>query len=237
MNKSEVKKFWETQPMDYGTEDFYELDEIYFNSYKPDIPTGMKVLEVGCGFGSMLNTLSVYNNAIGLDLSTTCVNVCKKRGLNVIQGDAENLPFPDNHFDFVYSWGVLHHTPNIQKAIDEIHRVLKTSGKTIVMLYHNNSIMAHYHILFKKGICKGELFYRDADEIIRRYTDKGGPPISKTYSKRRAKELFNKFLHYYIYIKPIEGELENFPCSKFKIGLPKWMGERWGWFLIVEAVK
>ena len=47
---------------------------------------------------------------------------------NATQGDAENLPFADETFDIVYSSGVLHHTRDTEKAIDEAHRVLAAAG-------------------------------------------------------------------------------------------------------------
>src|SRR6185503_16781039 len=53
--------------------------------------------------------------------------------------DAENLSFPDASFDLVYSHGVLHHTPETEKAIQEIHRVLRPGGRAVVMLYHRGS--------------------------------------------------------------------------------------------------
>jgi len=53
--------------------------------------------------------------------------------------DAENLDFSDESFDLVYSHGVLHHTPDIDAAVHEIHRVLKPGGRAMVMLYHRGS--------------------------------------------------------------------------------------------------
>jgi ubiquinone/menaquinone biosynthesis C-methylase UbiE len=53
--------------------------------------------------------------------------------------DAERLNFPDASFDLVYSHGVLHHTPDTQLAVNEVHRVLRPGGQAIVMLYHRKS--------------------------------------------------------------------------------------------------
>jgi SAM-dependent methyltransferase len=52
-----------------------------------------------------------------------------------IEGDAERLPLPDASFDVAYSWGVIHHTPDTQACVDELHRVLRPGGKLILMLY------------------------------------------------------------------------------------------------------
>ena len=67
----------------------------------------------------------------GIDLTEKAVEHTRKRlaysGLesNLSVGDAEKLDFSDGLFDLVYSWGVLHHSPNTQKAISEVYRVLK----------------------------------------------------------------------------------------------------------------
>ena len=55
--------------------------------------------------------------------------------------DAEELPFDDETFDLVYSWGVLHHTPNTKQGIAEVFRVLKMGGQAKIMIYHKYSII------------------------------------------------------------------------------------------------
>jgi len=83
----------------------------------------------------------------GIDLSTISIGVCKKhfelydKKGNIINMDVENLMFEDNAFDLIYSWGVLHHTPNMEKAIDEVYRVLKPGGKIIIMIYNRYSLV------------------------------------------------------------------------------------------------
>ena len=57
---------------------------------------------------------------------------------NVQQGNAEKLPFEDNTFDFISSSGVLHHTPDMQKAVNEAWRVLKPGGEAIISVYYKN---------------------------------------------------------------------------------------------------
>jgi SAM-dependent methyltransferase len=50
--------------------------------------------------------------------------------------NAESLDFESNSFDFVWSWGVIHHSANTSKILQEIHRVLKPGGKFVCMVYH-----------------------------------------------------------------------------------------------------
>lgn len=70
----------------------------------------------------------------GVDLTPHAIEMTRQRfkklGLksNLKVGDAECLNFPANSFDIVYSWGVIHHSPDTQKAVNEIFRVLKPGG-------------------------------------------------------------------------------------------------------------
>jgi SAM-dependent methyltransferase len=107
---------------------------------------GKKVLEIGTGNGAdgALFALSGADYT-GVDLTDTALEATR-RHFEVLQlkgsfrrENAESLSFPDQSFDWVYSHGVLHHTPNTQRAIDEVWRVLKPGGKATVMLYHKAS--------------------------------------------------------------------------------------------------
>ena len=57
-----------------------------------------------------------------------------------IVGDAEKMPYKDNQFDFVYSFGVIHHCPNFEKALDEIYRIMKPGGQAYLAVYNKNSM-------------------------------------------------------------------------------------------------
>lgn len=115
---------------------------------------GKKVLEIGCGNG-VDGTMFAEAGAdyTGVDLTETAVNASQEHfqltGLNgkFQTENAEKLSFPDNSFDIVYSHGVLHHTPHPEIAIKEIYRVLKPSGKTIIMLYHKHSINYYLRVM------------------------------------------------------------------------------------------
>jgi SAM-dependent methyltransferase len=103
-------------------------------------------LEVGCGLGTDgAQFASAGADYTGVDLTDAAIDLAQKRfTLFRLQGkfqtaDAENLDFADNSFDVVYSHGVLHHTPDTARAIQEIHRVLRPGGRAVVMLYHRDS--------------------------------------------------------------------------------------------------
>src|SRR5581483_1576550 len=86
----------------------------------------------------------------------------------------EQLDFPDETFDVVYSHGVLHHTPDIQAALREVHRVLKPGGRAIVMLYHRGSYNYQIGIRVLRRAGAGLLRSESGIKIVNRLT---GEPI------------------------------------------------------------
>lgn len=97
-----------------------------------------KVLEVGCGTGIILEKVQKYNpkELKAVDFSSQMVNIAKKKGFNVTTADATNLPFKGKSFDLVYSFKVLPHIKNIDKAISEIKRVTKDNGRIFIEFYN-----------------------------------------------------------------------------------------------------
>ena len=92
--------------------------------------------------------------------------------------DAENLDFEDESFDLVYSHGVLHHTPDIEAAVREIHRVLKPGGRAIVMLYHRGSYNYRVGIRVLRRAGAGLLKSERGIKIVHRLT---GEPIDSLH--------------------------------------------------------
>ncbi|MBS3815498.1 MAG: class I SAM-dependent methyltransferase [Hadesarchaea archaeon] len=95
----------------------------------------LRALDVGCGTGNMLEKLIPrFNEVIGVDISDEMLSKAKKKQENngsdsqLVRGKAAKLPFPDNHFDVVTTYSVLHHLPDFSEPISEISRVLKDGG-------------------------------------------------------------------------------------------------------------
>ena len=159
--KERVRAFWQAHPCgakfadaEPGSRRFYELVEEHRYAKEWHIPAaaeftkaaGMKVLEIGCGLGTdgaQFAKAGAYYT--GVDLTEAAVELARKRfELFNLPGkfktaDAENLEFADASFDLVYSHGVLHHTPDTDRAVKEIHRVLRPGGRAVIMLYHRDS--------------------------------------------------------------------------------------------------
>ena len=112
------------------------------------------LLEIGCGNGADGVEFARHGaRYTGVDLTETAVEATRNHfailGLDgTFQTEnAEQLSFPDNSFDLVYSMGVLHHTPNPDRAFAQVHRVLRPGGRAIIMLYHKNSFNYYARIM------------------------------------------------------------------------------------------
>ena len=215
--KQIIKEYWEDkQPgkwyskKEYGTKEYYEEVAfkrhnhycIWINCYAGfDQYKGKKILEVGVGMGTDLKQYAQYGaNCYGVDLPEGSITATRKHletfrltaDLQVM--DAEDLKFEDNIFDMVYSFGVLHHTPETQKAIDEIYRVLKPNGKVIIMLYSRT--WKHYILrVLWIGILHGKLIkHKGIQGLINYYSEAyGDSPLTKLYSKRQIKNFLSTF--------------------------------------------
>ena len=83
----------------------------------------------------------------------------------VEQADAEHLPFGDASFDSVWSWGVIHHSASFERCFDEIKRVLRPGGRLVLMVYHHPSVFYYLYCVLARGVLRGELRRRTAEEI------------------------------------------------------------------------
>ena len=196
-----------------------DIERFGYGAYEFDKHRGEKVLDVGCGFGWLVVNYA-NNGAIvtGVDIADNSVELAKKwlafEGLDaqVQQANAETLPFEDNSFDFVSSAGVLHHTVDTQKAIDEVHRVLKPGGESLISLYHKNLLLRPPFFqmtlflmrLVNMQVVARENFTqsRDVKEFVRKY-DGTANPIGSYYTRKESDVLFRNFtilhteLHYF----------------------------------------
>jgi ubiquinone/menaquinone biosynthesis C-methylase UbiE len=103
--------------------------------------TGKTVLEVGCGTGLILHrTARFARHAIGLDLSAGMLMKAQQRGLHVMQASATALPLPDASVDVAYSFKVLAHIPDIQRALREMARVVRPGGWVLAEFYNARSL-------------------------------------------------------------------------------------------------
>lgn len=157
------------------------------------------VLEIGVGMGTHAELLSANARSYtGINLTEFAIQATRQRleifGLNgrVLQMDAEQMDFQNASFDFVWSWGVIHHSSDTRRILDQIHRVLKRGGSFTFMVYHQsvwNTIVRGwlYYGLLKGGIFRG----KNAHELIQENTDGA---LARYYTLEELKEeLAGKF--------------------------------------------
>lgn len=225
VSKEQIKEFWNENPC--GSKRVEELEEgsmeffIAFDKLRREMYpyldkhlrysefAGKNVLEIGIGMGADIFRYAEAGASVtGVDLAPKAVELTSRRfdhfGLKgkFMTADAENLPFADEAFDLVVSIGVLHHTPDTQKCINEVYRILKPGGEAVIMLYYRNSyrfkvafpLWRRFHPKYK-GYTQ--------QQLINELYDGAGNPLGQVFSKKEAKKMFSKFKH-------VRMELENF---------------------------
>jgi SAM-dependent methyltransferase len=283
-----VRAYWDNKPCDSELSNRERLSREYFldierrrYELQPHVPhilssirwRGKRVLEIGTGVGTdarlIINSGGLYTG-INIDHGSTEATLRALRVFSlsgsVLQQDATSLDFPDNHFDVVYSFGVLHHIPEAEKAVAEIHRVLKPGGKLLVMVYNRTSINYVIEIMFVRkagvwilsmpgaiallkwmGLPREKLERHAAlhrkrermtdEEWVSRNTDGPDNPYSRVYSAAEADRLLAAFA-----IKTNEVFFFDYRhWGIFGSILPrlvkKVLGRYWGWHRVVCAEK
>lgn len=173
----------------------YDLEPYIQDFAQFDEARGKTVLEIGVGLGADHQRFAQAGAILsGIDLTERAVEHTQRRlaafGLssNLAVGDAEELEFREGTFDLVYSWGVLHHSPKTEKAVAEVHRVLKEGGSARVMIYHKWSVIG-FMLWLRYGLLALRPF-RGLDDIYSNYLESPG---TKAYSVSAARELFSAF--------------------------------------------
>lgn len=157
---------------------------------------GKDVLEIGVGMGADHQQLAQAGpkSLHGIDLTPRAIEHTKTRfgilGLSstLAVGNAEKLDFKDESFDLVYSWGVIHHSPDTQAACNEIFRVLRKGGTAKIMIYHRYSIVGLL-LWIRYALLKGKPF-RSLSHIYHHYLESPG---TKAYTVAEAKRMVSQF--------------------------------------------
>ncbi len=262
-----------TLRVEVGSAEFYRaIDERFFRSSRtfghPGYPEqtpfsevidyeavrGRHVLEIGCGAGGQAAVFARTGARItAIDITDQAVRLTRRRfdleglpGL-VQRADAERLPFADESFDRVWSWGVIHHTPDIGRAVREIQRVLKPGGLAQVMVYHRHSLRNWIHGGLAHGVLRGKLLRMSYDEVLKSVTD---GYIARQMTRAEAADLFRDFSRVEMRLTDLS-DLSHVPgyllLDRYLVGrvlppaaklrLDRAIMERWGWFLYIEAKK
>jgi ubiquinone/menaquinone biosynthesis C-methylase UbiE len=252
----DVQQYWDEYPCgiqvsdkEFGSREFFEeikkkFDRTYaayahseqllrFRDWK-----GKSVLEIGCGIGIDAAEFARHGAQVtALDLSPKNIELAKKYFAynnlegTLLVGNAEEMCFDDNAFDAVVAIGVFIYTPNTQKAIDEVLRVVKPGGKVICMFWNR---ISWYPLLVRLS---GKNFDHEEKDA----------PLIQLYSVSEIKRMFEKFAR-------VEIEMDRFPTKTIKRSgilaqvynyslvplcqvVPRAIVKPFGFHIIVKAVK
>ena len=211
-----IRSYWEDNTPQHwysdktpGTTGYFEdIQKYRYSRAYPYLPEfaefeahqGKSVLEVGCGQGTDLFQFAKNGASVtGIDLTEGAI--AKSKELFAAYGQEARLEtsnaeileqFPDNAFDVVYSFGVIHHTPNTAQCFDTIHRVLKPGGKAYIMIYAKGLNYAIKFVVFH--LLKGGFLRRSFQDTINKETEyRRNSPLTKMYSKKEARRMAHRF--------------------------------------------
>lgn len=246
--KKLVRDYWEERPCGSdaasatrGTREFFEEIEAHRYQAEPfirhfaDFPrwAGKRVLEIGTGSATdFINFARAGATLSGVDLTTASIELARQRlELEELDGDvrvadAEQLPFADGSFDLVYSWGVLHHTPDTRASIREVRRVLDNGGEARIMLYARYS-WTGLRLWIKQALFKGRP-QRSLTDVFASHVESPG---TKAYSLGEIRDLFSDF-------KSVKIERFRTPYDERGFGsIARMTGNRFGGFLGITALR
>jgi ubiquinone/menaquinone biosynthesis C-methylase UbiE len=261
--KNDIREFWNSDPCGTryldGTNQSEEFEAHVRARYElePYIPEfasfesarGLKVLEIGVGMGAdYLQWLKAGAHATGIDMSSASLekarNRCASAGYDsdLRVADAEHLPFADNTFDVVYSYGVMHHSPDTPQCIREALRVLKPGGAARIMLYHHPSLTG-LMLWLRYGASRGKSLRETVYERLE-------SPGTKSYTKAEVSSLMSGYDDVAMRQVFSPGDLLlHRPSSRFQSlpyrlawklyprTLARKLGRNWGLFLLISAKK
>lgn len=252
--KQQVRDYWEAAPCGsadelapVGTAEFFRNTELTRASRDAFMRNtvgfadwgGCTVLEIGCGMGmDLVQFARAGAHVSAIDITEAGVAITAGRlqaeGLrgNVFVADAEALPFPSNRFDFVYSWGVIHATPDTRAAAGEMVRVCKPGGRVLAMVYNRYSLFALQAWLVY-GLGRGRIL-ASPSQLIAEHLES---PRMKVYSRIECASLFPTLQDLSIQTIVTAWDLRigrrRFLPSSLRHAVPR----RLGWFMVVQGRK
>lgn len=258
--KSDVADFWNAEPcgsrylgkdVDFQRQaaERYRLEPYIPAFAQFDTSAGLRVLEIGVGMGADYEQwLRAGAVATGVDLSESSLararQRCEQSGLHVDlrQADAETLPLANNSFDVVYSYGVMHHSPDTQRCLDEAWRVLKPGGTAHIMLYHHASLTG-IMLWLRYGMWRGQSIRQC---VYERLESRG----TKTFTKAEVAAMMARFEDVQIEQVFSPGDLllsqpsARFQSTIYRVawklfprGLMRRFARHWGLFLLITGRK
>jgi len=208
---------------------------------------GKKVLEVGVGAGTdFVQWIRSGAVAYGVDLTTEAILHTSRRleleslqAVDLCLGDVEHLNYPDDFFDLVYSWGVIHHTSNPNQALSEIVRVTSRGGRIKIMLYHRHSVAA-FMTWFRRCALRGRPWLT-ISYAVANYVESPG---TQSYTRREVTAMLKALELEDIEVRTVLTWCDLATMSRSALvrtahHILSWLGgkDRVGWFMLISARK
>jgi len=258
----EVHDYWNRESCGAGVTDapkhsreYFEEIEQYRYRVEPEIfafaqftrHAGEKMLEVGVGAGTdFLQWCRAGTQAYGIDLTEEAIanvrerlNVYGQHAAELKVANAESLPYPDDTFDLVYSWGVIHHSPDPEKAFSEIARVTRSGGTVKLMLYHRHSLVALY-LWVRYGLLRGRP-WRSLSDVMYHHMESIG---TRAYTRSEIRDMARRHglsvRSVDVTASPTYDLLAQYPWPLRAIAyvLASLLGySRCGWYMRIEMAK
>jgi ubiquinone/menaquinone biosynthesis C-methylase UbiE len=252
--KEQVRAFWNEQSCDTQVatsekfsgayfdeiESFRYFDQPYIHSFAQfSRYHGKRVLEVGFGAGTdFIQWLRSGAIASGIDLTQEAldnlshrIDVYKlPRPEKIMVADAENLPFESNSFDLGYSFGVLHHSPNTERAVSELIRVTRPGGEIKIMLYNRRCIYV-FNNWVKYAFLRGRPWKSMAWVMWNHFESIGTKGYTRTELKKwfAALPLQSIHIHTEITAADVLSSSAFPPLNEIYRGLLRLSGQKYGW--------
>jgi ubiquinone/menaquinone biosynthesis C-methylase UbiE len=264
-----VQAFWNAHPYEIqrskkavGTRDYFKEVENRRYLIEPHIPDfadfgrwrDATVLELGCGIGTdAINFGRAGARVMAVDLSEASASLAEQRAevfgledrITFVLGNGEILAdyLEPSCFDLAYAFGVINHTPNPERALKELRRLIKPGGKLKIMVYHRHSLRVLAIILWK-GFGR---FWRSDDLVTRHASSEPGCPVTYVYSRKQGRRLVEdagfrvtRVAVDYIFPYRKSAEVNHNYVRKLTYRLiPRFvfraLERRFGWHLMIEA--
>lgn len=219
-----------------------------------DTLPSLDVLEIGTGFGTHASLIAPHARSYtGIDLTEPAVEATRTRmeqmGLTstrVLRMDAEDMTFPDDSFDYIWSWGVIHHSADTRRILEQMHRVLRPGGRTNVMVYHRSFWKYYVFDGLLKGLAQGLLFRRGSLVGVSQAQADGA--IARFYRPKEWEALCGDLFRIEaVEVGGLKSDVLPLPPGYLKHALLRYVPDslsrfftnrlRWGYFLMVEMTK
>jgi 2-polyprenyl-3-methyl-5-hydroxy-6-metoxy-1,4-benzoquinol methylase len=258
---NDVRAYWDARPCNLkhsdapmGTRQYF--DEVRQRKYfvEPHIPDfadferwhGKLILEVGCGIGTAAVDFALAGAQVtAVELSPGSLEIARQQAhaygadIEFVEANAETLTstfgIMPTRYDLIYSFGVLHHTPNPEQALQQLHHFVHKNTELRIMLYHRHSFKA-LSLALHGGIRRQSEAQPDC-------------PVTYVYSRQEAVGLLRRtgwrianmsVEHIFPY------QIAAYRRHEYRIAWPmaaawwhkptwRWLEQRFGWHLLIEA--